>query len=241
VVCAAAAEAWRGWRGAAGRADAGAEAPRFAAILDALLVAAPALAFTLRSIGRAPAGDPGAWLLALPFLALGGACAISEAGHHLWPGAASRTTAALAVLALAPGARATVHAWPRGGTAWAEQVGGAPGATSRGLRRQVSGDALFPVLAALAEHASPGARVWFPEEVRVAAAAAVGTRPSWRRAIALAERPEEADIAVWQLDGRSRDGEYLLWTRFRSARPVMAVHQDEVPLAHVYAQPGAWR
>jgi hypothetical protein len=62
-----------------------------------------------------------------------------------------------------------------------------------------------------------------------------------RADLAAAAAPEEADLAVVALDGASRDAEYRAWAALRTARPAAGVYRDEVPLALVYARPGAWR
>ena len=66
-----------------------------------------------------------------------------------------------------------------------------------------------------------------------------------------AERPEDADLAIWQFHQEFRDKEFRTWTAFgqplgsgppaRRVRPVAGVYLDEVPLVQVYARPGAWR
>ena len=42
-------------------------------------------------------------------------------------------------------------------------------------------------------------------------------------------------------DDARRDLEYQVWTAFETARPVAGAQLDEVPLASIYARPGAWR
>jgi hypothetical protein len=141
------------------------------------------------------------------------------------------------VLVLWPAVRATLHHHGRA-TAWSELAGGLPGAATRALRRG-DGEAAALALEAVAAPARPGARVWFgalPE----AAVALYRADGRLRADLASAGSPADADLAIVSLDG-SRDPEYRVWTAFRTARPVHVVVLDEVPLAFVYARPGAWR
>jgi hypothetical protein len=170
----------------------------------------------------------------LPSVAAG---ALVAAARAAWPAGAGRLTAAAAVLVVWPAARATIHHHGRA-LGWSELAGGLPGAATRALPRG-GGEAVALALPALAEHARPGARVWFgalPE----AAVALYRADGRLRGDLASATSPADADLAVVALDG-SRDPEYRVWTAFRTARPVHAVVLDEVPLAFVYARPGAWR
>jgi hypothetical protein len=148
--------------------------------------------------------------------------------------------AALALLAVAPGARALLHAWPHGALALGAQGGGMPGTASRAWPRQRGGEAAAGVLAVLGERAVPGARVHWAGASRLAVQA--WQRDGRLRAdFAWAELPEEADLAVAQPGPGSADEEYRIWSAFRTARPVHGLFADEVPLVLVYARPGAWR
>jgi hypothetical protein len=51
----------------------------------------------------------------------------------------------------------------------------------------------------------------------------------------------EADLAVVPVEGGSRREEYLIWTALQTTAPVAGLYLDEVPLALIYARPGAWR
>lgn len=204
---------------------------------EALLLAGAALPLALAAW---PGAGFGTAVAALPFLSLLGARALVAAGAALWPGREAGVTASLALLVLLPGGRSVVHAWPYGFAAWNELAGGAPGAASAGLPRQPGGDAPAGLLAAVDAHAAPGVRIWWD---RTAPAAVERWRRDGRlRADLLPARgPEEADLAVWTCDDREREREYRIWTAFGTARPVDGLFLDEVPLALLYARPGAWR
>lgn len=206
---------------------------------DVLLLAAAAA--PLLAAGLAGAGGGARpWLPAIPFLALLGARAIVAAGAAAWPGRAAPVVASVVLLALYPGLRAAVAAFPSGTSAWNELAGGAPGAASLGLPRQDGGDAVGLLLGAVNERARPGARVWWAG-VSPAAVRAYARDGRLRADLASAAAPEEADLAVVALDGGSRDAEYRAWAALRTARPAAGIYRDEVPLALVYARPGAWR
>jgi hypothetical protein len=177
---------------------------------------------------------------ALLLLSILGARSLVAAGRVLWPERAGTVTAALAVVALAPGLRAGVHAWPYGFAAWNELAGGAPGAASRGLARQAGGDSASGILRALGDHAAPGARVWWQETAR-ADVEAWQRKGRLRPDLRWADGPADADLALWQFRADDRDREYRIWTAFGTARPVDGIFLDEVPLLMVYARPGAWR
>ncbi|WP_242360242.1 MULTISPECIES: glycosyltransferase family 39 protein [Anaeromyxobacter] len=209
---------------------------------DALLLVLCAVApFAAAAAGLAP-GAPGVrpFLPAMPFLALLGARALVAVAASAWPSRRAPLLAALSVLVLWPALRQAVHAFPSGASAWNELAGGAPGAASRGLRRQDGGEAAASVLEPLNARARPGARVWWPSTAPEAVEAWVRDgrlRPDLRRA----DGPEDADVAVVALDGASRDDEYRAWAAFRTARPAAGAYLDEVPLALVYARSGAWQ
>jgi hypothetical protein len=210
-----------------------------AAADDVLLLLAAAAPLVAAALAGAP---PGArpWLPAVPFLALLAARAIVAAARSAWPARAPAVGATVALLVLYPGLRATVVAWPRGASAWNELSGGAPGAASRGLPRQDGGEAVAEVLAALNERARPGARIWWPR-TPPSAVRLYARDGRLRGDLVLAAGPEDADLAVVALDGTGRDAEYRAWAALRTARPALGVYLDEVPLALVYARPGAWR
>ena len=213
-----------------------------ASLEDELLLLLGALGpLGLAAAGLAPFA-PGLrpWLPAMPFLALLAGRALLAAARTTWPARARPLAGALALLTLYPALRATIHHFPHGASAWNEIAGGAPGAASLGLARQDGGEAAAAVLAALAAHAPRGARVFW-------GAVAPGAVELYRREgrlradLADAAGPEEADLAVVAVEGRPRELEARVWTAFRTARPVAGAYLDEVPLAHVYARPGAWR
>ena len=206
---------------------------------DLLLVCAAAAPLVAAAIAGAPrSARP--WLPAIPFLAILGARAIVAACTAAWPRRAVPVLASVALLVLYPGLRATAVSFPLGTTAWNELAGGAPGGASAGLPRQDGGDAAAGLLPAVNARARPGARVWWPG-VSPAALAAYARDGRLRTDLALATGPDDADLAVVALDGGSRDAEYRAWAALRTARPSAGVYRDEVPLALVYARPGAWR
>jgi hypothetical protein len=204
-----------------------------------LLLAAAPLGATALGLGPASAGVR-PWLPAMPFLALLGARALVSAAAVAWPARAAPLVASLALLALWPALRATVHALPAGASSWNELAGGAPGAATLGLPRQDGGEAAAQLLEAVNTRAREGARIWWPTS-SPAAIHALARDGRLRGDLALADGPEEADLAVVTLDGAGRDAEYRAWAAFRTARPVAGAYLDEVPLAFAYARPGAWR
>ena len=206
---------------------------------DALLALTALAALAGSALSHAPAGAR-PFLHALPFAAVLGARALVRAAALAWPSRAGVLAAALALLVLYPGLRAAVVAFPDGAAAWNELVGGAAGAASRGLRRQDGGEAAAALLAAVNARAVPGARIWWPG-VAPEAVALYARDGLLRYDLRLAAGPAEADLAVVPLDGGSRDAEYRAWSALRTARPAAGVYADEVPIAFVYARPGAWR
>ncbi|MGC3998265.1 MAG: glycosyltransferase family 39 protein [Anaeromyxobacter sp.] len=211
-------------------------------VSDELLLLIAALApLASAQLGLSPPG-PGLrpWLLSFPFLAVLAARATVSAAHHAWPRRAGALTAALTAGLLLPSLVAAVHAWPHGGSAWGELAGGAPGAASAGRPRQEGGEAAVALLPELAARARPGARVALAG-VAPAAARLYALDGRLRPDLALVERPEEADLVLAALDGRSRDAEYQAWSALQTATPAAAAFLDDVPLAFVYARPGAWR
>jgi hypothetical protein len=216
-------------------------APAASAADEALLLLCAAAPFAAAAAGIAPAeGGVRTWLHALPFLAVLGARALVAAAREAWPARATPLAASLALLVLWPAVRQAAHFHPAGSSGWNELAGGAPGAATLGLERQDGGEATAAVLHLVNARARQGARVFWP-----------GTAPGALRTyardgrlradLAVAATPEEADLAVVALDGGSRDAEYRVWSAFRTARPAAGAYLDEVPLALVYARPGAWQ
>jgi hypothetical protein len=180
----------------------------------------------------------GPWLAAFPFLAVLSARAIVSAGRAAWPAHATGLAAAAGTMAVAAALSATVHAWPEPDAAWGELAGGAPGAASLGLPRQ-DGEAVAALLASVSARARPGARVHLaaPHAGALALYRATG---QLRADLVPVGTPEEADLALVPLSS-ARAAEYQVWAAFGTATPVDGVFLDEVPLAWVYARPGAWR
>ncbi|MGB8932796.1 MAG: hypothetical protein WCC48_16240, partial [Anaeromyxobacteraceae bacterium] len=85
-----------------------------------------------------------------------------------------------------------------------------------------------------------GQRVWWPR-VSPAALEALRHDGRLRADLTFATSAAGADLAVVEHDEAHRDLEFQVWTAFESARPVASARVDEVPLASVYARPGAWR
>jgi hypothetical protein len=222
------------------RALRGHGAPPLAAeeLLLLLLAAAPLAAAAARV--APPLGGVRAWLPAMPFLALLGARALVAAARTAWPSKAAPLAAALALLVLYPALRAMVRTYPAGASTWNELAGGAPGAASLGMRRQDGGEAAAALLPMVAARARPGARLWWAG-VAPAAVRLYASDGRLRPDLVAAVSPDAADLAVVTLDGGSRDAEYRVWSAFRTARPAAGAYLDEVPLAFVYARPGAWR
>lgn len=208
---------------------------------EALLLLSALAPLLLSALGLLPRHAGLAPLLpALAVLAVLAARALAAAARRAWPERRRALAAAVGLLVLYPGLRAAVRTFPFGGAAWGEVAGGAPGAASRGWPRQGGGEAAVALLPALAAHAVPGARIlWLgvdPEAV------ARYRRAGLLRAdLADAAAAAEADLAVVARDGASRDAEYQAWQALRSARAEAGAYLDEVPLAQVFARPGAWR
>lgn len=208
---------------------------------EELLLLLGALApLALAVAGAAPAeAGIGPVLPALAVLSVLGARAVATAAQLARPAGAAKLALAAALLTLYPAARATLRSFPNGGAAWSEWIGGAPGAASAGLPRGSDG-AGATLLPALSARAAEGQRVWFAG-VPAAAVEAMRRAGRLRADLRVAASAEEADLAVIDVDDARRDLEYQVWSAFGTARPVAGVWLDEVPLASVYARPGAWR
>jgi hypothetical protein len=200
-------------------------------------VVSPFVAAQLGLVVRGPGLAP--WLPAFPFLAVLSARAVVSAARAAWPGRARGLAGVAGGLAVAACAVATAHAWPEPGAAWGELAGGAPGAASLGLQRQ-DGEAVAALLRSVAARARPGARVHLAAS-RTDALALYQASGLLRADLVPVATPEEADLALVPLDGGARAREYRIWAAFDTATPVDGVFLDEVPLAWVYARPGAWR
>jgi hypothetical protein len=214
-------------------------APAASAADEALLLLCAAAPFAAARLAPAAAGGR-PLLHAMPFLALLGARALLSAARTAWPARAAPLAASLALLVVWPGVRAAVHFHPSGSSAWNEIAGGAPGAATLGMARQDGGEAVAGAIDSVNRHAQHGARVFWPSTAP-AALRALARDGRLRPDLAVAAGPEDADVAVVALDGDGRDAEYRTWSAFRTARPAAGVYLDEVPLALVYARPGAWR
>jgi len=212
-----------------------------ASFSDELLLLLGALTpLALAAAGVAPAqAGIGPVLPAVAVLAVLAARAIATGARAAWPAQAAKLTLAVALLALYPALRATVRTFPYGAAAWSEWIGGAPGAASLGLPRGAEG-AGATLAAQLSERAAEGQRVWFAG-LSPRAAEALRHDGRLRADLRVAASPAEADLAVVELNDAERDVEYQVWSLFETARPVAGAQIDEVPLANVYARPGAWR
>ena len=95
-------------------------------------------------------------------------------------------------------------------------------------------------LAALGVHAVPGARVlWLG--VAPEAVARYRRAGLLRADLSDALDAAGADLAVVARTAGSRDAEYAAWEALGSARAEAGAYLDDVPLAQVFARPGAWR
>lgn len=219
---------WRAVRGGPGLAD---------ELLLLLAAAGPFAAAQLGLWARIP--GPGPWLAAFPILAALAARAILDCAAALWSSRARIVAACLATAALAPAVAASIRAYPQLGSAWGELAGGAPGAATLGLARH-DGEAAAALLGEISARARPGARIHWGS-IPPAALAVYTADGRLRPDLVAAGSPAEADIAVVPVAGRPRDEEYRVWAGLRSTAPVAGAFLDEVPLAWVYARPGAWR
>jgi len=219
---------WRAVRGGPGLSD---------ELLLLLAAAGPFAAAQLGLGARIP--GPGPWLAAFPILAALAARAILDCAAALWSSRAGIVAACLATAALAPAVAASIRAYPQLGSAWGELAGGAPGAATLGLARH-DGEAAAALLGEISARARPGARIHWGTIPR-AALAVYAADGRLRPDLVAAGSPAEADIAVVPVAGRPREEEYRAWAGLRSTAPVAGAFLDEVPLAWVYARPGAWR
>jgi hypothetical protein len=219
---------WRALRGGPGLSDE----------LFLLLVAlVPLAAAQAGLVSRGPGLGP--WMSTFPILAALGARAILSAARALWPKRAGALALVLSVAALSPGVAAAVRAYPEFGASWGELAGGTPGAATLGLPRH-DGEATGSLLPQLFAHARPGARVHWAN-VPPAALAIYAEDGRIRTDLAAAATPEEADLVVVPLTGGPRREEYRAWAALHTSTPAAGTFLDEVPLAWVYARPGAWR
>jgi hypothetical protein len=216
----------------------GEAAASFSGELLLLLGAITPLVLAAAGVTPAAAGI-GPVLPALAVLSLLAARALATAARAAWPSTAGKLVVAVVLFALYPPLRATIWSFPHGGAAWSQWIGGAPGAASLGLPRGQSG-AGAALLDELRERATPGQRIWWPQ-LSPAALEALRHDGRLRADLRIATSLAEADLAVVEHDDARRDLEYQVWTAFESARPVAGARLDEVPLASVYARPGAWR
>lgn len=219
----------------------GARGEAAASFSDELLLLLGAFApLVLAAMGVTPAGAGiGPVLPSLAVLSLLAARALATAARAAWPSTAGKLVVAVVLFTLYPPLRATIRTFPHGGAAWSEWVGGAPGAASRGLPRGQAG-AGTAMLDELRERAAPGQRIRWPQ-LPAAALQALRRDGRLRANLRIATSPADADIAVVEHDDARRDLEFQVWTAFETARPVAGAQLDEVPLASVYARPGAWR
>jgi hypothetical protein len=207
---------------------------------ELLLVLAALGPLAAAQLGFAPrTPGPGPWLTAFPFLAALAARAILASASTAWPSRARLLAAVLTAAVLAPGVAACLRAYPNLGSSWGELAGGAPGAASLGLPRH-DGEAAGSLLAEISARARPGARIHW-SSVPPAAVAVYAADGRLRADLAAADSLAEADLAVVAVPGGLRQDEYQVWAAFQTSAPVAGAFLDEVPLAWVYARPGAWR
>ena len=208
--------------------------------LEMLWLLAGTVPLLLAAVGLAPRLPGIAPVVqALPPLALLGARALVALGELAWPSRRLAVIGLLSIFLLYPGLRAAAVTFPHGSSAWGEPLGGAAGAAWRDWPKQDGGEGVRAVLANLALHAAPGARVRW-----------IGAAPfaieRYRREGLIrsdlldAASVDDAELAVVARDG-ARDDEYAAWTAFGSTRAVSGLYLDEVALVLVYARPGAWR
>ena len=196
-------------------------------------LAAAQLGFLPRGSGLGP------WLPSFPLLSALGARAILSAARTVSASFSGRLAIVLSVATLIPGIAASIHSYPELGASWGEIPGGTPGAATLGLPRQ-DGEAVAALLPEISAHARPSARIlwWATSSAALSVYAKDGRiRPD----LAIAASPEEADLVVVPLTFGPRLGEYRAWSALHTSTPAAGAYLDEVPLAWVYARPGAWR
>jgi hypothetical protein len=209
--------------------------------VEMLLLLAAGVPLALAAAGLAPRRPGlGPLLHALPVLALLGGRALRSLARLAWPARRHALTALLGLLLLYPGLRSAVSTFPLGASAYGELAGGAPGAAGRGWPRQDGGEAARSAIPALAEHAVPGARViWIG--VPPGAVTRYRSAGLLRADLLDAADLDAADVAVVARSGGPRHEEFAAWRALGSARAEAGVYLEEVPLAQVFARPGAWR
>jgi 4-amino-4-deoxy-L-arabinose transferase-like glycosyltransferase len=212
-------------------------AERSEELLFLLAAVAPLAVAQAGLAARAP--GPAPWFAAFAPLCLLAARAIVLAAHAAVPSRSRTAALCLALVALAPGAVASLRAYPDLGASWGELGGGVPGAASLGMPRH-DGEAVTRLLAQLSARAAPGARIHWPA-LPPAALAVYAADGRLRSDLTVVASLDEADLAVVSLPQPPRQEEYEVWAALHTTAPASGVFLDEVPLAWVYARPGAWR
>jgi 4-amino-4-deoxy-L-arabinose transferase-like glycosyltransferase len=217
--------------------DREAEDPRATRLLLLLAGVLPLLPFTLPGVPIF--GGVKHWFAAMPALAILAAVEfdrLTRTALERWSvprGAARALYAALALLTLLPAVLGIRLVHPYGIAFYNELIGGVRGAADAGMLRSFWGYASRGNLAYLNAHVEQGGAVYFHRTTRQCYEAYRRDgllRPDIRYSPTL----EGASWATIDVQRPFADDEYRVWNEWGTARPVVAVEIDEVPINVVY-------
>lgn len=178
------------------------------------------------------------WLPAYPFIALFAGVGLAHLGAVLRASLPPRRwrrlvpTAAAALAFVAPAVETfRLPAWSL--SAYAPQVGGAPGAASLGLNRTFWGYTSGSVTDLLNASLPPGAAV-FSHDTAPGAFAMLQRDGRLRRDLRFVESPEGADAALYHHEPHMAIVEYAIWVALGTNAPVAVRGPDGVPTVLVY-------
>jgi len=184
------------------------------------------------------------WFTAMPFLAMLGGAAVARVARacegplRSWRPALPpwAVPAGLCALLGLPAAWATGRIYRFGTSAYAEVIGGLPGAASIGLQRQFWSNNVTGVLPWINANAPNGARLWL-HEVTDYSFVDYQREGRLRADLRIAHGPAEADVAVYQYHQEFREQEFAIWQAFGTTQPVAGLYLDETPQIVVYRRP----
>jgi hypothetical protein len=217
-----------GWHAARGRLD----AYEWLLAFGILLQIAPFMTTAVPIFGGIKHWMPAVALACVPAARL-----LVEACEAVLTPYTSAATALLAALVLVPGVWSTARFHPYGTSAYNELAGGAAGGAALGMQRQYWSNNVTAVLPWLAEHAAPGARVYF-HEVNHESFRAYQAEGAIRADVRYAWAPQDADVAIYQYHQEFRDREFEIWTLFGTRVPALSFAIDEATQVVVYVRGG---
>jgi 4-amino-4-deoxy-L-arabinose transferase-like glycosyltransferase len=184
------------------------------------------------------------WFTAMPFLALLAGAAVQRAAGLAHQQLAKRrptlpawaAPVGLCALLFAPALWATARIYRFGTSAYAEIVGGLPGAASLGMQRQFWSNNVTGVLPWINENAPRGARLWL-HEVTDYSFLDYQREGLLRSDLRIAHGPGEADVAAYQYHQEFREQEFDIWQAFGTTHPSTGLYLDETPQVVVYRRP----